>query len=561
VTVTATSAAAPTRTGTATVTVPAVTVAISPATVSMAASTTQQFSATVTGASNTGVTWTVQSGGGSVSATGLYTAPAAAGAAVVRATSVADATKFADAAITVTAVAIVVNVTPATATVTTGATRQFTATVQNASNPAVTWSVQEGAAGGTVSGSGLYTAPATPGTYHVVATSVQDPTKKDTATVTVQNPVTVSLSPMEAWVQPGNSLQFTGSASSGGVNYSIVEGSAGGTITALGKYFAPATPGDYHVRLVSQSDPSKTATALVHVQPLVVAVAPAATTVQVGTTQAFTATVTGNPNGAVTWSVVEGPVGGSVDALGLYTAPGAAGTYHVRAASVVDPTRFAEATVTVQTAPVLTVTVAPANVSLAYLATQAFAATVTNGAPGVTWSVDEAGGGTVSPSGVYTAPAVAGVFHVRATSTADPTKSGLATVTVSSPVTSFTVAPLQGVVLAGGTLTLTGSVNTGTVNWSTPLGSLSAPSGASVVFTAPSTPGTVVITATASADPSKTLTLAIAVKSRDQDGDGKVDVVDLALINRHFGTANPAADLNGDGIVDDADLTIFLAGF
>jgi hypothetical protein len=37
--------------------------------------------------------------------------------------------------------------------------------------------------------------------------------------------------------------------------------------------------------------------------------------------------------------------------------------------------------------------------------------------------------------------------------------------------------------------------------------------------------------------------------------------MDLALINRHFGTANPAADLNGDGIVDDADLTIFLAGF
>jgi hypothetical protein len=474
---------------------------------------------------------------------------------------VADNTKFADAAVSITPLAIVVDVTPATAIVTTGATRQFTATVQNAANTAVTWSVQEGAAGGSVSGSGLYTAPATPGTYHVVATSVQDPTKKDSATVTVQNPVTISLTPLEAWVQPGGSFQFTGSASTGGVNFNVVEGSAGGTVTSGGLYFAPVATGDFHVRAAAQADPTKIAIALVHVQPLVVVVAPATATVQVGTTQAFTASVTGNPNGAVLWSVVEGPGGGSVDALGVYTAPASTGTFHVRAASVVDPARFAEATITVQNAPVMSVTVAPANVSLAYLATQVFTASVLNGAPGVAWSVEEAGGGAITPSGAYTAPSIAGVYHVRATSTVDPTKFGRATVTVSSPVTSFTVAPLQGVVLAGGTLTLTGSVNTGTVNWSTPLGSLSAPSGASVVFTAPSTPGTVVITATASADPSKTLTLAIAVKSRDQDGDGKVDVVDLALINRHFGTANPAADLNGDGIVDDADLTIFLAGF
>ncbi len=31
------------------------------------------------------------------------------------------------------------------------------------------WSVEEGAAGGTISRSGLYTAPASPGTYHVRA--------------------------------------------------------------------------------------------------------------------------------------------------------------------------------------------------------------------------------------------------------------------------------------------------------------------------------------------------------------------------------------------------------
>ncbi|HQR30207.1 MAG TPA: cellulase family glycosylhydrolase [Anaeromyxobacteraceae bacterium] len=49
----------------------------------------------------------------------------------------------------------------------------------------MTWTVQEGAAGGAVSSTGTYTAPSTPGTYHVVATSVADGTRQDVAAVTV----------------------------------------------------------------------------------------------------------------------------------------------------------------------------------------------------------------------------------------------------------------------------------------------------------------------------------------------------------------------------------------
>lgn len=49
----------------------------------------------------------------------------------------------------------------------------------------VTWSVQEGAPGGTVDPSGRYASPDKPGVYHVVATSKLDPTKSATATVTV----------------------------------------------------------------------------------------------------------------------------------------------------------------------------------------------------------------------------------------------------------------------------------------------------------------------------------------------------------------------------------------
>lgn len=78
-----------------------------------------------------------------------------------------------------------VSVDPSTVTLTAGATQHFTATVRNNRNQAVTWSVQEGASGGTVDSSGNYAAPAQPGTYHVIATSQVDTNKTGSATITV----------------------------------------------------------------------------------------------------------------------------------------------------------------------------------------------------------------------------------------------------------------------------------------------------------------------------------------------------------------------------------------
>ncbi|MBK5275601.1 MAG: hypothetical protein JJE30_11185 [Desulfuromonadales bacterium] len=68
-----------------------------------------------------------------------------------------------------------------------------------------------------------------------------------------------------------------------------------------------------------------------------------------GGSKSFTATVTGASNTAVIWSVIE-TGGGSVSSAGVYTAPSTAGTYHVKAASVADPSKSATAAVTV-TAP------------------------------------------------------------------------------------------------------------------------------------------------------------------------------------------------------------------
>jgi len=65
----------------------------------------------------------------------------------------------------------------------------------------VTWSVQE-SGGGTVDGTGSYTAPGTAGAYHVVATSVADTSRSGSALVTVGNNPVISADRLTLW-NPG----------------------------------------------------------------------------------------------------------------------------------------------------------------------------------------------------------------------------------------------------------------------------------------------------------------------------------------------------------------------
>ena len=93
-------------TGTATLTItvqaaPVITVTISPTSASIAVSTTLQFSATVTGSTNTSVTWSASCG--TITTSGLYTAPATISSCIVTATSAANTAVSASASVTVTA--------------------------------------------------------------------------------------------------------------------------------------------------------------------------------------------------------------------------------------------------------------------------------------------------------------------------------------------------------------------------------------------------------------------------------------------------------------------------
>src|SRR6185369_15936223 len=136
---------------------------------------------TVTGPSNTNVTWSIAPAGvGSIDATGLYTAPAVVASqqtVTVKALSQADSVTLATS--TVTLLPISVTVTSSGGTVYAGRSAIFFALVSNASNTAVNWTISPSTAG-SIDSTGFYTPPTTvssPVTVIVTATSQADPSK------------------------------------------------------------------------------------------------------------------------------------------------------------------------------------------------------------------------------------------------------------------------------------------------------------------------------------------------------------------------------------------------
>lgn len=261
-----------------------------------------------------------------------------------------------------------VTISPSSPSVSAGGTVEFTATVTNTANTAVSWTKSGGTFTQTGSTWASYTAPATPGTYTVTATSLADSTKKATATVTVTAPVvTVTIDPTSASLFTGGTQQFTANVSNAS-NTSVTWTASGGVVSSTGFYTAPATAGTYTVTARSDQDTTKSASATVTVTapptPISVSVSPAVSVVNFGSSVNLAASVTGTANTAVTWAIT-GSAGGSsaddlgtISATGLYTAPAAGSTYwtgprpvFVEARSVADPTKVVRVAVTVQPTP------------------------------------------------------------------------------------------------------------------------------------------------------------------------------------------------------------------
>lgn len=206
----------------------ALTVTVAPSTATVVVGAFQQYTATVTGNSNTGVNWFVNglAGGnstvGTISTTGLFQAPAAVPSpatvtisAISQVDNITTGTASATIASPSATVTVSVSTNPAVTQVYTGTVQPFIAAVTGSSNTAVTWYVEGSQGGdttfGTIDTSGNYTAPAnvpSPATVSIEAVSQADPTGIGTQSVTIV-PAPSAAQPAPQTVSPGGTANFS----------------------------------------------------------------------------------------------------------------------------------------------------------------------------------------------------------------------------------------------------------------------------------------------------------------------------------------------------------------
>lgn len=256
---------------------------------------------------------------------------------------------------------------------------------------------------------------------------------------------TISISPRTSSLQAGKQQQFS-AVVSGLSNPQVTWTASGGVISSTGLYTAPSASGTYTIsaKAVSSQNGSLTSVtsdlAVVTVTqpnppppPVVtgITISPTASSLLVGAQQQFLASVTGTTSTGVIWSASAG----TITSTGKYTAPATAGTYTIKAVSSADPTKSASAIVVVSAPQQVSVSISPSNTSVAQAGQVQFTATVTGQTnKSVTWAVTR-GSGTITQSGVYTAPRTAENDVVTATSQADSTKSATASVSIVPPHT------------------------------------------------------------------------------------------------------------------------------
>jgi len=515
-TVTATSVVDPSKSGAATVTVTSdISITVLPGTAPVELGALRQFAASVTGSGNPNraVSWSVAGSGcsgaacGTVDSSGLFTAPQilpSPASVTLTARSVADPSKAASAAITVTSnFALTVS---GPASVNTGATAAYAATITPApnSNPSrvVNWSVSgpgcSGAACGTITGAGGYTAPASapsPATVNIAGSPEADPSKAALLAVTINSTVTVTVAPVSAYVALGQSQPFaatvTGTQDTSvtwDVNGVVGGNSTVGTVTNSPSdpdhtiYTAPAnlpTPNQISVHARSNANQSVLGTATVTLSSgIAVEVAPSSSIRAVNHRQTFTVQVVNSSSQTVQWAVNGIPGGdatlgqicvassspcqpiatssaGTVDYLAPSSVP-SSNPVTLSATSQADPSKSGSAQVTILAH--VQVSVLPSSVTLAPGTTQPFTAQVDGTSnQNVTWQISGAGCsgpggpcGSIDSLGLYTAPLAPpspDSISVTATSADDTSRSASATVTIATGPSVNTLLPAS--VIAG----------------------------------------------------------------------------------------------------------------
>ena len=258
-----------------------------------------------------------------------------------------------------------------------------------------------------------------------------------------------------------------------------------GTVTATGLYTAPPViPPDnlITIRVVSTAYPEKFGTAQISItQPLVYIWGTYPKTVNAGAV-AFSVNGAGFVPGVVVTINGQALSTAYVSATSLQVTGNVpasmAGTAKIRAMNPGPGSTTSDALNMTVKASAVGVTVLPGAVTLPINGTQAFGATVSGAAnTAVTWS---ASAGTITPAGLYTAPAALpspAMAIVTATSAADTSVFATAIVTLSAPAVTVTVSPSSAQIAVNATQQFTAAVAgnaNGAVTWSASAGTISA---------------------------------------------------------------------------------------
>jgi hypothetical protein len=389
----------------ATTTIP---LAISPTTVTLPAGGGFTFSAT----GGTGIYLFVVSPDGTVgtiNASGEYTAPPIVGIPNTDTVVVTSGSESRTAIITLTEPPLL-GVSPAEITLVAGSTYTFTA---SGGVPLYNWTVTPDGNDGAIDPTGLYTAPLLVGVPPTDTIRLRDASggvREAFATVTlIAPPPGLTINPNPATVGAGQTLTFVASGGVVGTGYVFSILSGGGTVnSATGEYEAPLFGGVARVSVTDHDTPPTTVDVPVSINPPpALQITPPSLLIQTDSQASFSATG-GTPT--YTWDVIpEGGAGGWIDATALYTAPSAEGTYTVR---VTDSSLVRSMDAVVKVYSPLTIIPIDAAVQTGGIYT--FSASGGVPGPGYTYSVVEGNpGGTVDATGKYTAPGLAGTYHVK----------------------------------------------------------------------------------------------------------------------------------------------------
>ena len=293
-----------------------------------------------------------------------------------------------------------------------------------------------------------YTTPATTAAnngekYLVVVSNAAGSVTSGEATLTVNSsdlPAVIQSQPRNITVTAGATATFTVVASgTGPLNYQWKKnGSNVGS--NLAGYTTPATTlsdnGVTYTVDVSNavnSVTSTTATLTVNAAPVAPAITtqPKSITVTEGGPASFTVVAAGSNPMHYQWKKGTTAVGADSASLTFTNALATdAGSYIVTVTNAVGSVTSDAATLTVNALTTVSVGISPANVTMSTGAAQTFTASVSgSGDKTVTWT---ATGGTITNTGQYTAPTIAGDYVVRATAQADSSKYAEATVKVTA---------------------------------------------------------------------------------------------------------------------------------